>query len=299
MRTQLQKNEREVLRLASERDRLSSTMTGHVTTDDLLRKIRERESEVRDITREFETMEAEFIKKEKIFVDSKAYMEEVLKQIHEAKINNQTLASKNMMLHIQFSQTKSMQDSLRDMEAEKEQLESAIRRITSEPFLQREKGTGQTAAQRIAELETKLIEKEKHYKAIKEDEIKKQAEVKALAPQVERLKGERDLLVKENKKLKEKFTANADKFDEYNVYKTLFKMDPTKYGQAISDLNQKTESYPIWANIDFLERSTGEEIKTGDVKSEIKSLRFEIMKLRHENKDFAAELEKAQNLLHL
>jgi hypothetical protein len=88
MRTQLQKNEREVLRLASERDRLSSTMTGHVTTDDLLRKIRERESEVRDITREFETMEAEFIKKEKIFVDSKAYMEEVLKQIHEAKINN-------------------------------------------------------------------------------------------------------------------------------------------------------------------------------------------------------------------
>lgn len=100
MRIQLQRNERELLRLTAERDRFASTMTGHVTTDDLLRKIRERESEVRDITREFEQMEAEFIKKEKIFVDSKAYMEEVMKQIHEAKINNQTLASKNMMLHI-------------------------------------------------------------------------------------------------------------------------------------------------------------------------------------------------------
>jgi hypothetical protein len=69
-------------------------------------------------------------------------------------------------------------------------------------------------------------------------------------------------------------------------------MDPTKYGQAITDLNQKPESYPIWANIDFLERGTGEEAKS-DVKAEIKQLRFEIMKLRHENKDFAAELEKA------
>jgi len=34
--------------------------------------------------------------------------------------------------------------------------------------------------------------------------------------------------------------------------------------------------------------------KSGDLASlEIKQLRFEIMKLRHENKDFAAELEKA------
>ena len=32
---------------------------------------------------------------------------------------------------------------------------------------------------------------------------------------------------------------------------------------------------------------------------EIKQLRFEIMKLRHENKDFASELDKAQNLLKL
>lgn len=36
-----------------------------------------------------------------------------------------------------------------------------------------------------------------------------------------------------------------------------------------------------------------------DVNIEIKQLRFEIMKLRHENKDFAAELDKAQNLLRL
>ena len=78
-------------------------------------------------------------------------------------------------------------------------------------------------------------------------------------------------------------------------------MDPSKYAQTITDINHKPEAYPIWANIDFLERGVPAEemkvAKSGDWASlEIKQLRFEIMKLRHENKDFAAELEKAQNL---
>ena len=50
-------------------------------------------------------------------------------------------------------------------------------------------------------------------------------------------------------------------------------MDPQKYGQAITDLNQKPESYPVWAGIDFLERASESEPKTGspnDVKLEIK-----------------------------
>jgi hypothetical protein len=50
----------------------------------------------------------DFSKKEKIFGDSKAYMEEVLKQIHEQKVANQVLSQKNMRLHLQFSQQKSL-----------------------------------------------------------------------------------------------------------------------------------------------------------------------------------------------
>ena len=89
------------------------------------------------------------------------------------------------------------------------------------------------------------------------------------------------------------------------MHKTLFKMDPQRYGQTIGDLNQRPEAYPIWADIDFLERANtnekGEAVRqtSTDVNIEIKQLRFEIMKLRHENKDFAAELDKAQNLLKL
>jgi len=103
-----------------------------------------------------------------------------------------------MQLHIKFSQTKSMESQLGDLEKEKTHLETAIRNITSEPFLNREKG-GQSALKRIAELEEKLIEKDKHFKALKEEEYKKQTELKTLMPLVERLKGERDVHMKENK----------------------------------------------------------------------------------------------------
>ena len=134
-----------------------------------------------------------------------------------------------MRLHIQFSQAKSMQEQLRDIDKEKMQLESAVRRIAAEPFMNRDKG-GQSTAKRIADLEEKLVDKDKRFKEVKDEEYKKQGELKALVPLVERLKGERDLLEKENKKLKEKFTTNAaGNFDEFNVYSTLFKMDPNRY----------------------------------------------------------------------
>jgi regulator of PEP synthase PpsR (kinase-PPPase family) len=54
--------------------------------------------------------------------------------------------------------------------------------------------------------------------------------VKDLVVKVERLKGERDLLVGESRKEKEKYAASADIHEELNVYQTLFMMDPQKYG---------------------------------------------------------------------
>ena len=79
------------------------------------------------------------------------------------------------------------------------------------------------------------------------------------------------------------------------MYQTLFKLDPTKYAETMQDFSGKPDSYPIWANMDFLERNQEAVIQPNNVKL----LKVEIMKLRHENKDFAAELEKAQNLLQL
>lgn len=62
----------------------------------------------------------------------------------------------------------------------------------------------------------------------------------------------------------------------------------------MKDLSGKPDKYPIWSEMDFLERDpqplTNEDLK---------GLKLEINKIRHENKDLAAELEKAQNLFKL
>jgi hypothetical protein len=77
-------------------------------------------------------------------------------------------------------------------------------------------------------------------------------------------------------------------------------MDPHKYGQTMADMATKKESYPVWADMNFLERgNAGSSGDKQDVNQEILQLRKEILKLQTENAEFAAELEKAQNLLSL
>ena len=43
-------------------------------------------------------------------------------------------------------------------------------------------------------------------------------------------------------------------------------MDPNKYAQTIKDLSGKADSYPVWANIDFLERGEQEQIDPNNLK---------------------------------
>ena len=82
--------------------------------------------------------------------------------------------------------------------------------------------------------------------------------------------------------------------DEFNVYKTLFQFDPKKYAETMKDFSGKPDKYPIWSEMDFLERAP-EPLTNED----LIGLKKEIYKIRHENKDLAAELEKAQNLFKL
>ena len=75
--------------------------------------------------------------------------------------------------------------------------------MTSEPFFRREKG--ESTLQRIADLEQRLMQKEKHHKAIQEEEYNKENELKEMKSNFEKLTGERDYLKSENEKLKGKF----------------------------------------------------------------------------------------------
>lgn len=50
-----------------------------------------KEEELREISKGMEDLEMKFISQEKIFGESKHYMDEILKQIREERINNETL----------------------------------------------------------------------------------------------------------------------------------------------------------------------------------------------------------------
>jgi hypothetical protein len=50
-----------------------------LTHDDVLRKIRERDSEIREQTNQLESVNLDFLKREKIFNTTKTYMEELYK----------------------------------------------------------------------------------------------------------------------------------------------------------------------------------------------------------------------------
>jgi len=63
-------------------------------------------------------------------------------------------------------------------------------------------------------------------------------------------------------------------------------MDPDRYAQAINDLNNDGDQM-MWSRMDFLERA--------DVPidpDDLPSLRAEVMRIRHENKDVAGDIEK-------
>jgi uncharacterized protein YgiM (DUF1202 family) len=62
-----------------------------MTQEDVLRKIREREAEIRELNNKLEEVNLDYMKREKIFVTTKAYMEQLYKEIYEKKNENSEL----------------------------------------------------------------------------------------------------------------------------------------------------------------------------------------------------------------
>lgn len=88
--------------------------------------------------------------------------------------------------------------------------------------------------------------------------------------------------------------ANKD-INTNDVFRDLYKNDPKKSGEAYADTFIKQESMPIWKDINFLERGDPSTVNLEDPKQ----LKNEIIRIKHENKDFAAELERAETLYKL
>jgi len=76
-------------------------------------------------------------------------------------------------------------------------------------------------------------------------------------------------------------------------------MDKGRFAQALGDMATRPDSYQIWKDYDFLERPDNAKEKDPKRSNDIGTLKHEIVKMKHENKDLAAELDKHQSLLKL
>lgn len=121
-------------------------------------------------------------------------------------------------------------------------------------------------------------------------------EVTELKAKVQNLKGQNDQIKKQHTEARKQFVDKTGTISEGDVYRDLFKKDQDAYVRAIGDMTTKPESEPIWRDYEFLERNN--QTKNPDSKDE-KAMKAQIERMKHENKDFAAELDKAQSLLRL
>jgi len=117
--------------------------------------------------------------------------------------------------------------------------------------------------------------------------------------QKQRLEGERTELENNHKKIKEEYQEFHDNKrgpTQADAMKGLLTMDAARYGNLMQDLNMGNNkaSEPIWANLPILGQPNGHPSQ--DPMTNIKT---EIERLTAEKSEFAAELEKAQNLLGL
>ena len=115
-----------------------------------------------------------------------------------------------------------------------------------------------------------------------------------LRSKVQKIKGESEYIKAQHQEARSKFVAAHGEVNAQSVYRDLAKLDQNAYKDVTNDISVKPESQPIWKDYDFLERGT-----TPADAGDLKSLKAEIIRMKHENKDFAAELDKAQSLLKL
>lgn len=130
----------------------------------------------------------------------------------------------------------------------------------------------------------------------KEEAATRAREAESMRIRVHELKGESDGLKRQHAAARDKFVKANGEANPSDVFRDLLKMDPKAHADTMTDMHSKPENQPIWKDYDFLERP-GKELPLAQ--RSLKQLKDEVIRMKHENKDFAAELDKIQSLLKL
>lgn len=113
------------------------------------------------------------------------------------------------------------------------------------------------------------------------------------------LRGEHTYIKGQHEEAKKKIKANKEDLTTGDLHRGLYEMDKGKFAQALGDIQTRPDTYQIWKDVEFLERPADAKEKDPKRSNNIETLKHEIIKMKHENKDLAAELDKHQSLLKL
>jgi chromosome segregation ATPase len=213
---------------------------------------------------------------------------------------NEVLRNENSRLEYQTREAREIENEIKQIQSERDDLERTITNIISGPFMRKE---GQSMQQRMAELEHKVKEKSSLAAKLHEECMKKKDAADKAEQELNKLRGQRDYLAGEHKQATEEFkqkhatNQNARQPNSFDTVVALHNTDQSKYNTMMDDLRQnhtETGAAPAWANLPFLDRMPANAHT--DPKQQLQE---EIKALQMEKSSFAQELEKAQNLLKL
>ena len=225
-----------------------------------------------------------------MFKDSKNFVSEIQSKLRDATAKNLKLKYEVDRLHDQTQQVTGYEKELLQFEKERDALELSIKSILAEPFKQ--KKDGNTIEARIAELSSRLVEKDKKAKDSGAERKKNDEMLERLRKEVTQLKHEKSIREVDYKKAKEDFEREHGNkgFTEADAVKGLIQMDANRYAHTLTDLVMGGDA--SWKGLDFLERDRENADKP-------EGLKHEIQCLTQEKADLANELEQAQKLLKL
>lgn len=176
---------------------------------------------------------------------------------------------------------------MNNLRNERDQIERTITNITSHPFTKNKNGESSTV-QRVGDLERLLEERQREAQKLKSEEQIKFNELNELKAKVQMLKGENEAIKKNHSDARTKFQEAHGEIGAGDVARDLFKMDQGKHKDALTDMYTRPDQQPVWKNYAFLERGDA-QINMDDPKA----IEMESTRIKHENKDLAAELDRA------
>jgi len=220
--------------------------------------------------------------------------EDLNKQLYQEKARNNQLEIQVRSAEMAAATAKDLQLQLDEVEREKKMLEAKYKDLIDAPFF---KDIGEKAANpaRLREAENQLTELKSQLKNIHDNNLSNEKQVVDLKAQVQLVTIEKEKYREEKTRLeailKERERTQGFMDKQMEVFNMGNDREKDNFIKALGMVRLKGEE-PAWKRLEFIERH--EEL---DIKDPV-SLLKEIDRLRLEKSEIAAQLEKAQTLLH-